>query len=61
MHKAIKLVGVFVITFVMFVVAGGLGLFCEYLHNDLIVSTTTFLGSFSVMSGYVIHFYNSIT
>lgn len=61
MHKAIKLVGIFVVTFGIFLVAGGVGLLCEYLHNDLLVSTTTFLGSFSVMSSYVIHFYNSIT
>jgi hypothetical protein len=60
MHKAIKLVGLFVVTFVIFLIAGGLGLLCESMHNDLIVSTTTFLGSFGVMGSYVIHFYNSI-
>ena len=60
MHKAIKLVGMFVVTFAIFLIAGAVGLLCEQLHNDLFVSTTTFLGSFSVMSSYVIHFYNSI-
>jgi len=60
MHKAIKLIGIFVVTFSIFLVAGGLGLVCEYIHNDLIVSTTTFLGSFGVLSSCVIHFYHSI-
>ena len=60
MHKTIKLIGIFVVTFAIFLIAGGVGLLCEQLHNDLIVSTTTFLGSFGVMGSYVIHFYNSI-
>ena len=60
MHKAIKLVGLFVVTFGIFLIAGGLGLLCESMHNDLVVSTTAFFGSFSVMGSYVIHFYNSI-
>ena len=60
MHKAIKLVGLFVVTFVIFLIAGGVGLLCESMHNDLVVSTTTFLGSCGVMGSYVMHFYNSI-
>lgn len=60
MSKAIRLVGLLVMTFVIFIVAGALGLLCEQVHNNLIVSTTTFLGSFSVMGSYVIHFYHSV-
>ncbi len=60
MRKILKYLGMFTLLFGVFIVAGCVGILCEQLHNDLIVSTVSFLGSFSVLGHYAVHIYNSI-
>lgn len=60
MRKILKYVGMLVLLGLVFIVAGCVGILCEQIHNDLFVSTASFLGSFGVLSHYAVHIYNSI-
>jgi hypothetical protein len=46
--------------FAIFFLAGSIGLACEQLHNDLVLSTTAFLTSFGSMAGMVIRIYIAV-
>lgn len=59
MRRILKFVGLLFLLFVVFVIAGCIGMLCEQFHNDLIVSTVSFLGSFGVIGHYAVHIYNS--
>lgn len=60
MRKMLKYLGMFALLFAVFIVAGCVGILCEKFHNDLVVSTVSFLGSFGFLGHYAMHIYNSI-
>jgi hypothetical protein len=47
--------------FVIFCLAGMIGLACEQMHNDLALSTGAFLTSFGGMSGLVLRAYIALS
>lgn len=60
MRHITRFVGIPIVLFVIFLLAGSIGLLCESIHNDLAVSTTAFLGAFASSAGIAWHFYHSI-
>lgn len=60
MKALLKHIIVPIIFFVIFVIAGTVGLMCESWLNDLAFSTTAFLTAFASMTGIVWHTYHSI-
>jgi len=55
--KLVKKICVPLALFVIFLLAGMIGLACEQVHNDLTLSTGAFITSFGSMSGLVLRAY----